>query len=355
MSNTSEIKSSLPSRSIVIDEEGFILLSEKRLTDENSGAELLSQITYTENGAFATNWEDNSCFVEAFDEPFVAQQIEFHNKKNTWIITMPYGYQTSFEFSSLSLDQWDRFHGYTADKKIPFVLSRKAQASFFNQLEDFGDDSITYAGHTYSIPAYYESNPSVEKALYWSQIYQQEIPRWDLGQPSPALLDMLPRLKLPKSRVLVLGCGLGHDAAFFAENGHVVTAVDMSTEAIKGARAKYENRYPQITWLETDLFKMGHEHHQAYDLVFEQTCYCAINPTLRDNLIMKWRQFLADQGHLLGVFFAMEKKQGPPFGGTEWELRERLKKHFQFIFWGRWDKSIDRRNGKEFLIYAVKK
>lgn len=355
MSHSTEAKTSLPSRSIAIDEEGFILLGEKRLTDDGAGIELLKQITYAENGAFITRWEDQPYFVEAFDEPFVVQQIEFHNKKNTWIITMPYGYQNSFEMSTLSLDQWDRFHGYTADKKIPFVLSRKAQASFFNQLEDFEDDSITFAGHTYTIPAYYESSPSVEREQFWSQIYQQETPKWDLGKPAPALVDMLPRLKLPKSRVLVLGCGLGHDAAFFAENGHVVTAVDMSPDAIKGARSLYADRYPQITWIEADLFKLSHEHHQAYDLVFEQTCYCAINPTLRDELILKWRQFLANQGHLLGVFFAMEKKQGPPFGGTEWELRERLKKHFQFIFWGRWNKSIDRRNGKELLIYAVKK
>ena len=57
----------------------------------------------------------------------------------------------------------------------------------------------------------------------------------------------------------------------------------------------------------------------------------------------------------MGVFFAMDKMQGPPFGGTEWELRERIKKHFHFIFWGRSHESIERRDGKEFVVYAQKK
>jgi hypothetical protein len=50
----------------------------------------------------------------------------------------------------------------------------------------------------------------------------------------------------------------------------------------------------------------------------------------------------------------MERRTHPPFGGTEWELRQRLKKYFHFIFWGRWQNSIDRRNGKEVLVYAQK-
>jgi hypothetical protein len=51
----------------------------------------------------------------------------------------------------------------------------------------------------------------------------------------------------------------------------------------------------------------------------------------------------------------MDNMQGPPFGGTEWELRERLKKYFHFIFWGRSHESIQRRDGKELTVYAQKK
>jgi hypothetical protein len=51
----------------------------------------------------------------------------------------------------------------------------------------------------------------------------------------------------------------------------------------------------------------------------------------------------------------MYKKQGPPYGGSEWELRQRLKDSFQFVFWGRWQKSLPKRQGKELFVYAQKK
>jgi hypothetical protein len=70
--------------------------------------------------------------------------------------------------------------------------------------------------------------------------------------------------------------------------------------------------------------------------------------------VQKWRELLTEKGLLMGVFFATERRVGPPFGGSEWELRQRLKKHFRFLFWGRWHQSLDRRNGKELFVYAEK-
>jgi 2-polyprenyl-3-methyl-5-hydroxy-6-metoxy-1,4-benzoquinol methylase len=49
---------------------------------------------------------------------------------------------------------------------------------------------------------------------------------------------------MPRCRVLVLGCGEGHDAAFFAQNGHIVTGVDISPEAI--TRAQIDTLHMEI-------------------------------------------------------------------------------------------------------------
>jgi hypothetical protein len=51
----------------------------------------------------------------------------------------------------------------------------------------------------------------------------------------------------------------------------------------------------------------------------------------------------------------MDKGSAPPFGATEWEIRERLKRSFNFLYWTRWKKSIPRRLGKELVVYAQKK
>lgn len=350
-----------PARYIAIDEEGYLLSGEKRLTDAEVGSSLLKSLHFADNGAYCTEWGDDKAYVEAFDEPLVIQSVErpeaarseiLTDDQSLWKIWAPYSTEFSFKLDSLSLDEWDRFHGITTTG-IPFVFSRKAQAQFFEALEDFDDDSITVGGVQIQIKPWLPERKDVHSESYWSKIYQSEEPRWELGRPTPALVDMLPRLKLPRSKVLVLGCGSGNDAALFAENGHVVTAVDISREALDRAQKKYGHL--NIHWVQSDLFALGNEHTHQYDIIFEHTCYCAMNPGDRNRLVKTWLRLLSPGGHLMGVFFTMERRSDPPFGGSEWELRERFKKNFQFIFWGRWRQSIDRREGKELFIYAQKR
>ncbi|WP_347357404.1 methyltransferase domain-containing protein [Bdellovibrio sp.] len=342
----------IPNQFLQIDEEGIPLSREVRIQDPLVGQEILQNLKVHEGGTLLSTFGGIPVIVEAFDEPYVASQVHLKNDK-TWEIQLPFGVHYAFELESLSLDEWDRFHGYTSNK-VPFVMSRKAQASFFNLLEEFGDDFIEFNGNTYDIPAYWSSNKDVEKESYWSQIYQQEAnPGWNLGEPAEALKDMLPRLKIARSRVLVLGCGEGHDAALFAAAGHFVTAVDISPLALERARKLY-GHMPNMTFVEADLFKLPADFHQSFDVVFEHTCYCAINPERRQELVKIWNRLLVSGGHLMGVFFTFEKRQGPPYGGTEWELRQRLKSSYLPIFWGRWQKSVPRRQGKELFIYAKK-
>lgn len=342
---------SLPDRFLAIDEEGYPLLGELRVQDAEVGAEILKNIRFAENNAFETSMAEDRALVEAFDEPYVAAQV--FRSQNQWQIQLPYDVRFSFDLKSLSLDEWDRFHGI-ASNGIPFVLSRKAQAEFFNLVDEYDDDSITVDHEQIEIPSWFPEKTEVRQEKFWTNIYQTEEPKWELNKPAPAFEDILPRIKLQRSRILVLGCGSGNDAAFFARHGHTVTAVDISAEALDRAKEKYKD-LSNITWIQSDIFKLGRDHEASYDLIVEHTCYCAIDPSQRNALVMLWKRLLAEGGQLLGVFFAMERRDAPPFGGTEWELRERLKKHFQFIFWGRWHQSIDRRNGKELLVFATKR
>lgn len=338
-------------KSISIDEEGYPLFGEVRVTDEKVGTEIFRNLKFAENGAYATSLQGDETLVEAFDEPYVAAQVL--KLKSGWRILLPYGLELAFDLQTLTVDEWDRFHGI-AQNGIPFVLSRKAQAEFFNLVDEFNDDSVTVDDKVIPIPTWLPQRPDVTQEKYWSTVYQTEEPRWELNEPASALKDMLPRLKLPKSRVLVLGCGSGNDAAFFAEQGHVVTAVDISPEAISRGKKKY-SKYENILWVEHDIFKLSSDYDGTFDLIFEHTCFCAIDPAMRNEMVRLWRRLLAPGGFLLGVFFIMARRSDPPFGSTEWELRQRLKKYFQFVFWGRWHQSIERRNGKELLIYAQKK
>ena len=343
-----------PEHYLAIDEDGYPLLGEMRVQDPSVGRQILSFLQTFENGAVITQVGTETVFVEAFDEPLIAQMISPPmGPTTTWTGIGVFGYEFQFDLHSLTLDEWDRFHGLSVGR-IPFVMSRKAQAAFFNQLEEFDDDSITFGGVRLEIEPWLTSKPDIRKESYWSKIYQTETPGWELNRPAPALVDMLPRMKLPKSRILVLGCGSGNDAAIFAEHGHVVTAVDFSPEAIERGKVKYAH-LTNLKFVQKDVFEIDHSWNQSFDFIFEHTCYCAIPPERRNELIAIWRRVLVPTGQLMAVFFAVDRRDGPPFGGTEWELRQRLKKDFTFQFWGRWRQSIERRNGKELFVLATKK
>lgn len=342
----------IPTQFVQIDEEGYGVSHELRIQDYRVGHELLQNLQVHDGGTLLSTFGGTPVIVEAFDEPLIAQQIYLAGK--VWQLHGLYETEFNFKLESLSLDEWDRFHGYTTEN-IPFVMSRKAQASFFNMLEEFDDESITFDGKTYEVPPYWDDKPEIEKETFWSKSYQNDNnPGWNLGEPAEALKDMMPRLKISRSRILVLGCGEGHDAAFFANAGHVVTAIDISPLALERAKKLY-GHLENLKFLEADLFDLPRSFDDSFDVVFEHTCYCAINPSLRPNLVKIWNRVLVKGGHLMGVFFAFEKRQGPPFGGSEWELRQRLKNNYQPIFWGRWQKSVPNRQGKELFIYCTKK
>lgn len=341
----------IPDKFIQIDEEGFPLSQEIRVQDHDTGHEILSQMQVHKGGTLLSSFGGIPVIVEAFDQPYIAQQIVKH--QGAWLLVLAYDVELKFDLKSLSVDEWDRFHGY-AENGVPFVMSRKAQVMFFDAVDEFDDDSVTADGQRYEVGPYWSSQPDLERESFWSSIYKStESPGWNLNAPAPALNEMLQRLKLTKSRILVLGCGEGHDAARFAQDGHVVTAVDISPVALEKARSLYSH-FENIQFIEADIFKLPKEFDRSFDIVFEHTLYCAINPVQRNELVKVWNRVLTDQGQLMGVFFTFEKRQGPPFGGTEWELRQRLKKNYQPIFWGRWQKSIPRRQGQELFIFMRK-
>ena len=346
----------LPSFYLAIDEHGYPLVNEIRAS-EDDGSEILRHLHFAENGAFQTEVLGQKFLVEAFDEPFVAESISPPEKNSRttglWKLHLPYGVEKNFRIQSLKVDDWDRFHGLTS-QEIPFVLSEEAQEQLFEIADCYDDESITLDGKTIEIPHLFTPATSVEKESFWDNIYLNETPKWDLGKPTPILTELLTRLKIPKMRVLVLGCGTGHDAAYFALQGHFVTAVDFSAQAIEKAEAQYGS-VPNLKFVQQDIFKLPREWEAQFDLVFEQTCYCAIDPARRNALVKIWRRMLAPNGHLLGIFFTMERKNLPPFGATEWEIRKRLRTDFHFIFWGRWRTSIADRNGKELAVYLQKK
>ena len=72
-------------------------------------------------------------------------------------------------------------------------------------------------------------------AAPWDQRYREGGDGWELGRPAPPLEQALrhdPRMPQPPARVLVPGCGRGHEAALLAALGFEAIGLDVSGEAL---------------------------------------------------------------------------------------------------------------------------
>lgn len=340
---------------LTFDEEGYLLSGELRLNDVAFGKAILENLFLNETGVLFSQYENKNYLVEAFNSPLIALGCDLTPTVCRIFCT----YETEFEFflETVHVDEWDRFHGITKNN-LPFVFSRSGQAEFFDQLDELEDEAFTFNQIRYEPKPYYQKKEKpIHQSEYWTQVYHEEgTPGWDLKGPTPILADLLPRLKLAKSRILVLGCGEGHDAAHFANEGHLVTAVDFSEEAIRRAKTHYSHliENQNLRFIQSDALQLSTDHNNSFDLVFEHTLFCAIDPEKRNDLVKVWHRVLVPSGFFMGIFFVNPGREGPPFGGSEWEMRERLKNKFRFLMWSRTDKSLPKRHGKELLVYAQK-
>ena len=324
-------------RFAVVDENGWIFFDNRQIEDAAAARDFFAQLHYLPNRSFASTLMGESVIVEAFDAPLIVQAFDFDPDAEKVTMVFNYGYKMEIETDTFTndvlpkffLDQWDRIYGETK-QSIPFSFTKKALGEFFDCLDEFDDESVVFNEQRVEIKPLWQDETEVQGADWWNNVYTGDGPAWNMEAPATALKDNLHRMKLPKSRVLVLGCGDSHDAAFFAQSGHVVTAVDFSEHAIERSKKLY-GHMPNITWLQADVFKLPDSFNNAFDLVYEYTCFCAINPTQRAQLIQVWSRCLHDQGQLMATLFCMHKRSGPPFGGTEWEYRELLKKRFQLF------------------------
>ena len=72
------------------------------------------------------------------------------------------------------------------------------------------------------------------------------------------------------------------------------------------------------------------EHKGNYDLIIEQTFFCALPPTMRQKYVWKMHQLLRDSGKIVGLLFNKIFESGPPFGGSKAEYVSLFKDAFYY-------------------------
>ncbi len=167
--------------------------------------------------------------------------------------------------------------------------------------------------------------------MNWDQHYVEEHTPWDKGAPAPPLLEWLEsHPKTINGRVLAPGVGRGHDAIAILDRAkpRQVIGIDVSPTAVDSARKLYSAEGLQFEI--EDLFSLSSSHISSYDWIWEHTCFCAIDPSLRQGYVNAVHKALVPDGKLLAVFYLdpyddeHQPGEGPPHGTSLEEIEERF-------------------------------
>ncbi|MFV5688066.1 methyltransferase [Flavobacterium sp. ZT3R25] len=164
-------------------------------------------------------------------------------------------------------------------------------------------------------------------AAYWEAQYKTKATGWDLGKTSPPLQTYIDTLENKNIAILIPGCGNSYEAKYLLEHGFTnITVIDIAPTPVADLKEKFKNN-SNIQIILGDFF----EHQGKYDLIIEQTFFCALPPTLRQKYVWKMHQLLADEGKLAGLLFTRTFEVSPPFGGSKEEYETLFTAAFEFL------------------------
>ncbi|HSD07869.1 methyltransferase domain-containing protein [Flavobacterium sp.] len=186
---------------------------------------------------------------------------------------------------------------------------------------------------------------------FWNNQYQVNTLGWDLGTISPPIKSYIDTLQDKNIRILIPGCGNSYEAAYLLEQGFTnVTIIDIAPTLVKNLKNKFKNN-PNLNIILGDFF----EHQGEYDLIIEQTFFCALPPAMRQDYASKMHQLLSKHGKLAGLLFNRTFDSGPPFGGSQEEYENLFKNTFHFLKMEVCQNSVAPRAGFELWIEFQKK
>jgi thiopurine S-methyltransferase len=191
----------------------------------------------------------------------------------------------------------------------------------------------------------------INTPAYWENRYVDNQTGWDLGEISPPLKSYFDQLNNRSLKILIPGAGNAYEAEYlFAKGFKNVFVLDIAKQPLLNLKDRLPN-FPESQLINKDFF----EFTDQFDLIIEQTFFCALPPELRQQYVLKMHNLLKLGGSLAGLLFDFPlTEKGPPFGGSE----EEYIKHFDDLFTLKvLEKSYnshESRIGKEFFFKVIK-
>nr|WKN34664.1 methyltransferase domain-containing protein [Tunicatimonas sp. TK19036] len=187
---------------------------------------------------------------------------------------------------------------------------------------------------------------------YWNHRYLHDQTGWDAGGITTPLKAYIDQLADKNIKILIPGSGNSYEAAYLFEQGFPnVFIVDISEYPLR----QFKQRYPQFPAhqiLHQDFFSL----HDSFDLILEQTFFCALSPNKRPEYARKMYDLLKTDGRLVGLLFDDPLfTDHPPFGGNKEEYQDYFAPYFRFHTFEKAYNSIPPRQNRELFINLQKR
>lgn len=187
---------------------------------------------------------------------------------------------------------------------------------------------------------------------YWQAQWEAGQTGWDIGHASPAIAEYADSWPDKNAAVLIPGCGNAYEAEHLLNAGFTnITLIDIAPAAVARLKNKFEGK-DQIKIICEDFF----EHQGKYDLILEQTFFCALPPSRRKEYAAKMSELLKENGTLAGLLFDKQFEQpGPPFGGCPCEYKPVFEPYFNILQMEPCSNSIEPRKDSEVFFIMKSK
>ena len=131
---------------------------------------------------------------------------------------------------------------------------------------------------------------------FWENRWVENNIGWDLGEVSRPIKEYIDQLSDKSIKILIPGCGNAYEAEYLIDNGFTnIYVVEISGSAI----ASFKTRCPQFPVsqiIHSDFFEIEGQ----YDLILEQTFFCALDPSYSENYVERMTKLLKTDGKLIG-------------------------------------------------------
>jgi SAM-dependent methyltransferase len=187
---------------------------------------------------------------------------------------------------------------------------------------------------------------------YWEERYKKEEIGWDCGAITTPLKEYIDQLTNTALKILIPGAGNGYEFEYLIQKGFTnVYVVDYAPTPIQNLKEKL----PQVAeehFIQRDFFEIENQ----FDLIIEQTFFCALDVELRTKYVEKMHSLLRPNGKLTGLLFQFPLTEvGPPFGGSFEEYQQLFINDFHLKKMETAYNSIKPRKGNELFFIFTKK